>query len=179
MREEEFKKSYFKRYEKELERLKLINKILDKQNEVDLLKTCVNIEKQTESFYPLLAGTGKDRISVLNLGQFPPYKVSYDYIMPVDYMVKKKFYKHKNSKLKADKIFYYIKVNSDGIIIESEDKVKFKDWETFYNSVENNSKLDNLPEFLGLKNFHIASYIERLGDVSEYKDYVPLKVRKI
>lgn len=71
---DEFKKTYFKAHEHELNKIKLLNEIDDMNTEIQLLKAVVKKSEALTIKYPIVLGITKYRIHVTNAGDFKTAK---------------------------------------------------------------------------------------------------------
>ncbi|KAM0686674.1 hypothetical protein COBT_002096 [Conglomerata obtusa] len=131
------------------------------------------------SQFPIIIGNAHTRMSILDLGQLSTTDVDVfhtsQYIFPKNYKAKRKFIKHKDCRRNDDRVFYICFVDQFGNKeISCVDK-KWNDWESFKNDVGGN--INSFGEFFGFENIGLIKMIESLGDISIYKNYIPLKNR--
>jgi len=227
---ETFKELYYKRYDQHLKSLKNREEIGKLNKSIALLQKCIKEKRiQNESHHPIILGHAVYRISITNLGTFPPYKYTKDTIYPMNYTSKKKYAVHKNYTKGANrdqamptevsaigsnapevsaigsnapevvnamttdvnamtnevsaigsnapgKLLYVCSIGENGPVIEAEDGFKWEGkncWKEFVEDTEADNDYKSLEEFFGLAHPVAKKMIENLGDISQFKGYVP------
>lgn len=135
-------------------------------------------QPQTSQF-PIIVGNASTRMSILDLGRFATENIDMyhtpAYIFPIGYKAKRRYNKHPNCKRSDEKVFYILQMKEN---LEKEiscsDK-RWTSWEEFKNEVGGDIK--TVEEFFGLDNLAVMKLIESLGDVSIFKNYIPVVER--
>ncbi|KAG0441618.1 Transforming growth factor beta regulator 1 [Dictyocoela muelleri] len=136
---------------------------------------------------PILAGNSQNRMSVICLGKLP--EINHDLyhstnvIYPPGYIMRRRFKSHKYYTRKPGKIFYTCKIVGypDFFEISTNDGYKWVGvdlWDNFVKSF--NDRIDEykcIEDFFGLTHPSIQKYIEDLGDLTSFKNYIPMKDR--
>lgn len=133
--------------------------------------------------YPIILGSAYTRMAIDNLGELPTENLNdfhtEKYIFPINYTMRRKFLSHNSSQEKKEKISYTCKITENGFLIQSEDGYVYEGREGFENFKSNfDVEIGTIEEFFGFNNPTLQIYIETLGDVSVFKNYIPIKERK-
>ncbi|KAI5180219.1 hypothetical protein NEOKW01_0548 [Nematocida sp. AWRm80] len=141
-------------------------------------------ELESHGLFPLTLGKASNKIVVTSIGILPPpeYTSFYNtsYIYTIGYKSKRKY--QSNS---GDKIYYHcaIRETNGNCIFEIRNETgdiwtgtKEDTWRSFSETV---SKPMNttIESFFGLDLEPIQKLIEEIGDISQYKTYLPYKIR--
>lgn len=181
---EEFKKLYKEKYELFYNKMKSKESLEELQREFSILCACADppnsTEEQTQT--PIIVGNAINRISVTNIGSFPPFAHTKFIIYPINYTSKHKYKMHKNYKKSAkDKILYVCSIKKDGFCISADDGYKWDGenfWTDFVNDL-NCTDFKSFEEFFGLTHPSITKLIESIGDISDLQGYIPYEKRDI
>lgn len=176
-----FRLAYKNKYDEFLEESRLRNALQALEVENSLLLSCINHYKSNQDQYPIILGNSMQRISITNIGTFPPYSYDSNYILPIGFTSKKRYKLHANySRSARDKVLYICTVESDGPTILADDGYKWQGtnmWEQFSKDVSVDGEYSSFEEFAGLSRSTVIKLIEGLGDVSTLNGYIPYDKR--
>lgn len=149
--------------------------LVELQQEYGIARQAISHLMKMNSVYPMIFGNSFYRISITNIGTFPPYKYTSDLIYPMNYTSKKNYKVHSTyQKTKKDKILYICSVKKEGFEILAEDGKKWSGenfWQEFSQSIEN-MEYKSFEEFSGLNYPAVIRFIEKIGDIRELNGYV-------
>ena len=174
---EEFQKAYEEKYNLFLKKLEYKKKIDELIKECTALQCTISkdIEKSSGA-NSLLVGSAIHRISITNIGSFPPLKYTEKFIYPLNYSSKRRYKIHKNFKKQAkDKVLYTCSIGLDGIKITCEDGYEWNGeelWQNFIADVEIETDFKTLEDFMGLSHPTVIKAIEKLGEISTLNGYI-------
>lgn len=179
---DKFKEAYDKAYEHHLKILKTKQEINELDNYMSLASSSITKKNEKKINYPIIIGNINTRASIVNIGTFPPYKYTKDKIYPIGYSVKKRGNPHKNYKKSLqNRVLYLCTIEPDGIVITADDDYVWKGedlWEKFTADVSLSKEIKSVEDFIALNHPVIQKLIEEIGDISSFKDYVPVDQRK-
>lgn len=179
---ENFKKAYKERYEYFYKNEEQKRELEALEDEICFLGQCIDKASKTSSVYPMILGNSFYRISITNIGTFPPYKYTPKIIYPVKYTSKKRYKSHTLYKKPVkDKVLYICSIEIDGFRIVADDGFVWsgdKCWEEFTESVKCNNEYKSFEEFSGLLHPSVTKLVEKIGDISKFRGYIPYDERK-
>lgn len=168
---------------------KLMLKIEEQEKYTTILKDILCRCKGESKFvnevvnYPIILGSASTRMAIDNLGELPTENLenfhTEKYIFPINYTMRRKFISCNNPTEIKDKMSYTCKVTENGFIICTEDGNVFegsKGFDKFKSYFD--FDIGSIEDFFGFNNPTLQVYIESLGNVSAFKNYVPIKERK-
>lgn len=176
-----FKDAYEKAYNKFIVESELNDKIKQVDETISLINQCISKSTDQKTNYPIIVGNILSRASITNIGVFPPYKVTENFIYPLKYSVKKRFKSHKNyKKTQSNKVLYVCVIEHNGVTITADDGYVWKGdnvWNEFKSDVGINDEFKSLEDFMALNHPVIIKLIEEIGDISRFENYIPFSER--
>jgi hypothetical protein len=135
--------------------------------------------------YPIILNESRYALAIFDLGALPPSDapgfVLPGCIYPIGYRSKRSYKSNRGNgyvlydcgvDMEDNDLSFYIK-SKDGISVRGKDDV----WERFCAHFDDEVVFDTLEDFMGLNNLHVQRYIEGLGNISSYRNYVPVNER--
>lgn len=178
---EAFKKAYLRKYEQFLKKAVLKHQLVELEETRALLGFCISECTARVSTYPIILGNSFYRVSITNIGTFPPYKHTPTTIYPIGFTSKKRYKRHSEYKKTAkDKVLYVCSIEPSGIRIAADDGYVWEGpgcWERFVESIGCDNEYKSFEEFTGLAHPNVTRMIEKIGDVGKLPGYIPLDRR--
>lgn len=178
---DEFKSIYMKKYGEFLYKNNLKRKLFSLKEQFNLLCAAAPNFPDDSGMTNMIVGNSMNRISITNIGSFPLLKYTSSCLFPIGFTSKRRFKPYKAyKKTMKDKVLYICSIKPDGISIVSEDGHEWKGedfWERFVEDAECSGEFKGFEEFSGLTHPNVIKCIENLGDISQFKGYVPLEKR--
>ena len=167
-------------------------KIIRKQ----LTSLLMYADAQCPKFQTFFLQIGSQKANILRLGNLPSSEnfknlnedfkfYGSNYICPINFEIKKRYFKYRECKRKGDTIFYFCRITEeDGFIIKSEDNKKewkgkniLNDFNSEFDKEE--QKVNSIEFFFLLDNVDLRFKIELLGDIEEFSGYESVLMKKI
>jgi F/Y-rich N-terminus len=134
--------------------------------------------------YPLVLGKAHSKFSVTSIGILPPEEdpdfYSEKFIYPPGFKSKRR---HLSTLSPGHKVLYHCEIKSSGgciFEIRSEGRVwrgeREDVWSRFKDACDKVG-CESIEEFFGLAHETVQRLVEEMGDVSQYKGYIPLSLR--
>ncbi|KAI5149165.1 hypothetical protein ENBRE01_0739 [Enteropsectra breve] len=178
-----FEKLYREKYAMLLNKIELRESAQAMEEENMLFSECIPLCSPPKTDYPIILGNSLTRISITNIGSFPPYKYTNKIIYPVNYTCKKRGKHHINYKKNTkEKALYICKITAKGIEIAADDGYVWSGedvWRKFTEDLNGFDEYSSVEDFMGLTHPNVTKMIEEIGDISKFNGYVPFAQRQI
>lgn len=176
---ESFKAAYLEKYELFLRSAKQIRRINELEEQKALIAACISKCSANNSAYPIILGNSLYRVSISDIGTFPPYKYTERMIYPLKYTCKKRYKQHDEyRKAPKDRVVYVCSIEADGFKIMADDGRTWSGescWQQFCESTGCDKEYKSIEEFVGLTHPAVTKLIENIGDVTAFPGYIPLE----
>lgn len=189
---------YIKAYQEKIDLYKKYRELLkeleslEKQETIlkDIMSRCYGKTREAghaKQQCPIILGSSLTRMSVISLGKLPEKEWerfhSQNAIYPIGYTMRRKYYMHKYYQKKSkNKVTYTCTITKDDVFsIKADDNHRWsgKDcWEKFKSDFDTEMVFKDVEDFFGFTHITLMHLIEGLGDISRFRNYIPVAERK-
>jgi len=166
---QDFRNLFEKAYSEFLEVNRLKKEIEAKTESIALLNGCATKLYSPLLSYPIIIGNGLSRASISNIGTFPPYNLSKDYIYPMNYTVKKRFRPHANYKKSINnKVLYVCTVGGNGLSVTADDGYVWRGpdlWCDLKRDLGITDEFGSIEDFMALSHPAVVQMIHNIGNL--------------